>query len=165
LHKGLKDLGKYDIAYATHISYSAQSNRYWVFDGDNSKLFLMDETLQRPQVIENLSGSLGGLNVNQLMEIENRLLIYDQSKGVYLFDIYGSLIDFIAFTDGLATYLTKDYLYYITSEDLVRLSLRSRREVRKKLPESNIVKFRVLGNYIFFQTDTHLKKYLLKKAR
>lgn len=164
LHKGIKDLGKINVAYATHVSYSAQSSRYWVYDGDNSKLMLIDEMRQRPQVIENLAGTLGGLTVHQLMEVENRLLIYDKTKGVHLFDIYGSLIDFIPFSNGKSTYLTREHLYYITADELVRINLRSRNEIRKALPLEKIEKFRVLGNYVFFQTPTHLKKYLLKKV-
>lgn len=160
---GLKDLGEQEVAYATHVSYSSQSNRYWVYDADNSKLFLVDEMQQRPQIIENLAGSLGGLRVDQLMEIENKLLIFDHTKGVYLFDIYGSLIDFIEFTDGLSSYLTKNYLYYLSTSELVRISLQSRKEERIKLPEENILKFRVLGSYVYFQTANEIKKYLLKK--
>ena len=163
-HKNLKDLSIINVAYATHVSYSAQTNRYWVFDGDNSKLVLIDENRRRPQVIENLAGTLGTLDLSQLIEIENVLLLFDKSKGIYLFDIYGSLIDFIATHNGISIHFRDEHLFYVTSNELIRVNIRNREEVRIPLPEE-VESFRVLGRYIFFQTPTHLKKYLLKRTR
>ena len=161
--KDSKDLSIIDIAYGTHASYSAQTSRFWVFDGDNSKLVMYDETRNNTQVMENLSGTLGFLNLDELFEIENILLLFDKSKGIYLFDIYGSMIDFFATENAKAIHYEDGKLFYLTDSELVRIDLKDRRERKIPLPESDIFNFRVLGNYVFFETETALKKYLLKK--
>jgi hypothetical protein len=161
--KDSKDLSLIDVAYGTHASYSAQTSRYWIFDGDNSKLVMYDEARNNTQVMENLSGTLGFLDLEELFEIENILLLFDKSKGIYLFDIYGTMIDFFATENAKAIHYENGRLFYLTDKELVRISLKVRKERRIKLPTENITNFRVLGNYIFFQTEIGLKKYLLKK--
>lgn len=164
-HKGIKDLSLLNVSYATNVSYSAQSNRYWVFDDDNSKLLLVDENRRAPQVIENLQGTLGSLSLFQLLEMENVLLIFDRTLGIYLFDIYGSMIDFIETSEAKSIHFADGRLYYMTDDELVRINIKNRNVVRIPLPEKDLVSFRVLGRYIFFQTPTHIKKYFLKKVR
>lgn len=163
-HKGIKDLSLIDVSYATNVSYSAQSNRYWVFDDDNSKLLLVDENRKNPQVMENLQGTLGSLSLFQLIEMENVLLLFDRSKGIYLFDIYGSMIDFIETKNAKSIHFEGGRLYYMNDTELVRINISNRNEVRIPLPEKELISFRVLGRYIFFQTPSHIKKYFLKKV-
>jgi hypothetical protein len=162
--KDAKDLSLIDVSFATHASYSAQTSRYWVFDGDNSKLVMHDDTRNKTQVMENLSGTLGFLNLDELFEIENILLLFDQAKGIYLFDIYGTLIDFFETKEAKAIHYADGNLFYATSTELVRINADHRVETRIKLPEITIKNFRVLGNYVFFETDMGLKKYLLKNS-
>ena len=161
-HQSVKDLSLSNISYATNVSYSAQSNRYWVYDVDNTKLMLFDEMRNQPSVIENLAGILGSLHVDMVREMENYLLILDKSKGVYLFDYYGSMIDFVETDKALNVALNKGFIYYLTSENLIRFDLRTRDEVLINLPSDDVIDFRILGNYIFLQTADGIKKYLLK---
>jgi len=160
-HKGVQDLSEYGVSFATHISYSGQSTRYWIFDGDNSKLVLIDENKIRPQVLENLAGIIGSLQVHQLFEIENILFLFDHNKGIYLFDIYGSLIDLFETSEAKHMYFFDENLYYITSDQLVKWNIRTREKESITLPDKNCHEFRVLGNYFFFRTDGYLKKYVL----
>lgn len=163
LHKGVKDLSVIDVAYATTVSYSAQTSRYWIFDGDNSKLILIDENRRKPQVMENLAGTLGTLDLFELYEIENRLLLFDKSKGIYIFDIYGTLIDFIETENAIAIHFSEEHFFYMNNRELIRINIRNRESIRIPLPESGLLNFRVLGNYVFFQSANKIGKYLLKK--
>ncbi len=163
MHKGMKDLSKLNISFATTASYSAQTNRYWIFDGDNSTLVLIDEIRNRPQTLENLGGIVGAFDITDLMEMENVLLLFDKSKGIYLFDVYGSLIDFIETTEARAIHFSEGVIYYITDKELVSINTRNRNQRRIQLPEENIDSFRVLGSYFYFKTPQHIRKYLLKK--
>jgi hypothetical protein len=160
-HKGAQDLTEYDVSFATHVSYSGQSTRYWIFDGDNSKLVLVDETKNRPQVLENLAGIIGSFQVHQLLEIENILFLFDKTKGIYLFDIYGSLIDLFETNEARQIYFFDGNLFYITTNQLVKWNIKTREKESIELPEKNCLEFRVLGNYFFFRTDSYLKKYVL----
>lgn len=161
-HQSVKDLSISNILYATNVSYSAQSNRYWVYDVDNTKLMLFDEMRNQPSVIENLAGILGSLHVDMVREMENYLLILDKSKGVYIFDYYGSMIDFIETVRVLNVALNNGFVYYLTAEKLVRFDLRTRDEVLIDLPIPGVIDFRILGSYVFLQSDDGIKKYLLK---
>jgi hypothetical protein len=161
--KNSKDLSSIGASYVTKVSYSAQSTRYWAFDGDNSKLFLIDDTRNSPNVIENLSGLLGEIQVDQLMEVENMLIIFDASKGIYLFDYYGSLIDFVAIENASYVNYYKGELYYISNNRLVNQDLRSRRTVSIELPETDIRGFRILGDEVYLRTSDEIRKYLLKR--
>jgi hypothetical protein len=161
--KNSKDLSVIGASYVTKVSYSAQSTRYWVFDGDNSKLFLIDETRNIPNVIENLSGLLGEINVELLMEVENMLVIFDSSKGIYLFDYYGSLIDFVALENASNVNYYKGELYYIVNNRLVNHDLRSRKMISVELPETDIRGFRILGDEVYIRTTDEIRKYLLKR--
>lgn len=162
MHKGLKDLTVVNVFYGTTASYSAQSNRYWIFDGDNSKLVLVDELKNRPQVLENLAGLVGAPEIHEILEIENTLFLLDKSQGIYLFDIYGSFIDFIPVENVIGMHYSDNYLYYLTEDELYRLNLKSRKTKSFELPEENVLSFRVLSNYIFLKTADHLKKYELR---
>jgi len=161
-HQSVKDLSISNVSYATNVSYSAQSNRYWVYDVDNTKLMLFDEMRNQPSVIENLAGILGSLHVDMVREMENYLLIFDKSKGVYVFDYYGSMIDFVETNNATNAALHKGFIYYLTPDGLVRFDLRSRDEEVLDLPMENVINFRILGNYFFLQTPAGIKKYLLK---
>jgi hypothetical protein len=156
-----KDLSVSNVSYATNVSYSAQSNRYWVYDVDNTKLMLFDEMRNQPAVIENLAGILGTLNVDVIREMENYLLIFDKSKGVYLFDYYGSMIDFVETSEALNVSLNNGFVYFLTADELVRFDLRSRDKVVFVLPIHEVIDFRILSDYIFLQTSQGIKKYLL----
>ena len=158
--KDKKDLANIDVSYGTHASYSGQTNRFWVFDGDNSKLVMFDESRNNVQVMENLSGTLGFLRLEELFEIENTLLLFDKTKGIYLFDIYGTMIDFIQTENAIAVHYEDGNLYYLTADELVRVKIRDRSERRIALPEDTVLNFRVLGKYIFLQTRSGIKKYI-----
>jgi len=162
MHKGLKDLTAIDVSYGTTASYSAQSSRYWVFDGDNSKLVLIDELKGRPQVLENLAGLVGAPEIHEILEIENTLFLLDKTQGIYLFDIYGSFIDFIPVENVIGMHYTDNFLFYLTEKELNRMNLRNRRIKTFVLPEENINSFKVLGSYVFLKTSQHLKKYELR---
>lgn len=162
--KDSKDLSLIDISFATHASYSAQTSRYWIFDGDNSKLVMHDDAKNKTQVIENLSGTLGSLHLEELFEIENILFLFDLSKGVYLFDIYGSMIDFFETDLAKSIHYADGNLFYTTKTELVKINAKNRVETRIQLPIQSIKNFRVLDNYVFFETDKALKKYLLKNT-
>lgn len=156
------DLADEGIGYATHVSYSNQPTRYWVYDYDNFKLWLFDDLKNKPSVIENLNGVLNGLHVDKLFEAENTLFIWDKSKGVFLFDVYGSLIkkyeikgaDAITYFDGSFYYLKKGKLYK---------SLKGGGEMNLDFPEENVKELHMEEQDFYLQTDNKIIKYSLKK--
>lgn len=162
LHNDIKDLSKLNVAYGKYISYSGQSNRYWVFDGDNSKLVLYDDARGvNVQVMENLAGSLGFYEIDALFEIENKLFLFVKGDGVFIFDLYGSLIDKVPSADAKAIHFEDDKLYFLTDKKLLRINLKNRKERYLTLPIENVINFKVLGGYIYLLGDDGFYKYVI----
>lgn len=157
-----KDLAEDNVYYATSVSYSNQSNRYWIFDGDNTSLFLFDQTQGNYQKIENLTGIIGSSGYLDLKEMENKLIIHDFNKGFYFFDLYGSLIDFIESPSSSSPFLLNDVLYYLSDKRLKRINIRTNEKDEIYLPDERISSFRILGDYFYFNTAESIKKYSLK---
>jgi len=88
----LSDLG---ISYATLVCYSMQFDRFWVFDQDNSKLVLFNSDGKRTLETENLNGLIGLSEPVQMMERFGNLYLVDEDRGVYIFDMFGALINFV----------------------------------------------------------------------
>jgi hypothetical protein len=88
----LTDLG---ISYATLVCYSMQFDRFWVYDQDNSTLVLFNSDGKRSREIENLNGLIGLQEPVQMLERFGNLYVVDENRGVYIFDMFGALINFI----------------------------------------------------------------------
>ena len=91
------DFSQYDFMNITAVASSSQSDKMWAFDQVNSTLNLLSlKGLQQSQQVKNLNGILDASNITQLLEWENKLFVLDSKKGVYIFDLYGTLMRFIA---------------------------------------------------------------------
>ena len=90
------DLSDENIVNAVLISASSQPNKLWVLDNLNSTLNLLSlDRLNQKQTVKNLKGILQIDEVTQIIEVGSRLYLLDPTNGVYIFDLYGSLIEFI----------------------------------------------------------------------
>ena len=157
------DLAQEGISYASHISYSNQPTRYWVYDLDNFKLWLFDDLKPQPTVIENLSGVLNGLNVDALFETENKLFIWDKTKGVYQFDVYGSLTQTYNIVDAQALTYWEGSIFYFKENQLFEMNAKGK-EKAVDFPVEGVKKFYIEEQNFYLQTDTKIIKYSLKKS-
>ena len=90
------DLTDEGLMYVTMISASSQPNKVWAYDSFNSRLLLLSmNRLNQQQEIMNILGTIDIKEISQIKERGNRLFIVDPTKGVYVFDLYGSLIEFV----------------------------------------------------------------------
>ncbi len=159
--EGIKDLSEYNVAYATNVGYSNQTNRFWVYDGDNSQLLLIDETGNQISKINNLSAITGGMQPQDLFERNNELLLFYEDIGVFFFDYYGSLISHFPIKNANAVHFTKDYLFFAVESTVVRVNRKSQDRMEYKLPETEISGIRVNGNNLFLEVPKGIKKYSL----
>ena len=88
-------LSDLDVSYATLVCYSMQFDRIWVFDQDNSKLILFNSEGKRTLETENLYGMIGLKEPIQMLERFGNLYLVDEGRGVYIFDMFGALINFV----------------------------------------------------------------------
>lgn len=88
-------LSDLNVSYATLVCYSMQFDRVWVFDQDNSKLILFNNDGKRTLETENLNGMIGLEEPVQMLERFGSLYLVDENRGVYIFDMFGSLVNFV----------------------------------------------------------------------
>jgi len=159
--EGIKDLTTYGIAYATNVCYSNQTNRFWVFDGDNAQLLLIDQTGGQISKINNLSSITGGVQPKVILERNNELLVFYEGVGVFFFDYYGSLISQYESMDTKAVHFNREYLYLVNDREIKKINRKTNQHQIYKLPDIDILEVRVLGEVLFIQTPEGIKKYIL----
>lgn len=161
--EGIKELSQEGISYATDVCYSSQTNRYWVYDADNSKLVLFDNSLGNKTEINNLAAITGASEPTSFFESHNQLILFYKGIGTYIFDYYGTLIRFINDEKMEAIHISKDFLYFIEEGKMFRLNLKTLDKISIDLPTTDITEFRIFENYIFFKTSSGIKKYFLNQ--
>lgn len=153
-HNSSIDLSNFDFSYVSQVSSSKLQDRIWVYDQDNSKVNLISTNTAQNQQIENLSGILGFSKINQFFESNDYLWIIDTTKGVYQFDIYGTLIahlDYVAFN---FYDVDEKYFYYLKENNLIVKSKNNAILKEISLPINEINKFEIQGNYIFLESNS-----------
>lgn len=111
-------LSDLQVSYATLVCYSMQFDRFWVFDQDNSKLILFNTDGKRSLETENLNGLIGLQDPIQMLERNGHLYIVDKDKGVYIFDMFGSLINFIPVKGIQWIQVDTDNFYFVLDKNL-----------------------------------------------
>jgi hypothetical protein len=119
----LSDLG---ISYATLVCYSMQFDRFWVFDQDNSKLVLFNSEGKRTLETENLNGLIGLQEPVQMMERFGNLYVVDEYRGVYVFDMFGALINFVEVPNIQWIDVDANNFFYIENKQLCGYNFRSK---------------------------------------
>lgn len=144
----LADLGIY---YATLVCYSEQFNRFWVYDQDNYKLIFFSNEGEKVRVVENLGGLIGVKDPCQLLEKNGVLYLVDENRGVYLFDMFGTFIDFIEIK-GLTWIQADEYnIYYILNNELFSKNTKFGTYFSVKLPQDYDAIFRISKNFIYLK--------------
>jgi hypothetical protein len=156
------DLSYHDLSYVTQVSASKRADKIWTFDQDNSKVTLISSVKSQNQKIENISGILDFKKVNQFFEANDNLWIVDTTRGVFQFDIYGTLItnyndfsvDFFAVDDKYLYFLKDDIIYF---ENILNPSLKN----KVILPVKNVKKFKIMNKMIYLESENTFFIYSL----
>jgi hypothetical protein len=85
-----------DVSYGSLVCYATQSDRFWVYDLDNSKLILFLDDGKKHLETLNLAGMLDITDPVQMLETNGVIHLVDWHKGVFLFDMFGTFIEFVA---------------------------------------------------------------------
>lgn len=157
-------LAKFNVALATHISYSGQSQRLWVYDEDNSRLICFQgvSSNQRVSEISNLSSITGTYSPTDIIERNQELFLFYKGDGVFIFDYYGSLIRKYENTLAKQIFPTEKFLYLLVDDAIIRIDKDSKEEIKIKLPYEGVEDFRVSGNFVFLKDKKGIKKYFLR---
>jgi hypothetical protein len=160
------DLSTYDLNYVTQISGSQQADKIWAFDQENSKIKLITSKKQQSISIENIAGILGIRSLLQFYETDNVLYLLDEEKGIFLLDMYGTLINSIALNNAFWVQSNGNFLYILKEDEkmnssLELLDLDSKFSVNLSLP-SGTNKFKVEGNKLYLERENEIQIYLLE---
>lgn len=151
-----------NIDNATKFTTSSQPDKFWVYDQLNSRLHLLslDETDQA-QKIENLRGILNTNQISDLLEQNNLLYLVDSLQGIFILDMYGSLVDMIKRVGIKDIQVDNDYIYLLEKNELSILNTEAIEIVKMICPIDEVIEFRKTKNYFYFRTTKEIKKYQL----
>lgn len=154
------ELADYDILNATQFATSGQSDKMWVFDQVNSTLLLLSlNGLNQDQRIKNLMGILNSENIAQMIEIENKLFFLDTTSGVFMFDLYGTLINKIEKSNLKWIQFKGDNALLLSNSGLIIYNYITRKEETIALPSGDFYEFNFDGNSIYFRSETSIQKF------
>jgi len=159
------DLSEFGIGMAVHIASSIQSDRVWVLDQLNSRLVsIKTGRTANSQEVKNLGGILNIQSISGITEYNNELYLTDYEKGVYRFDLYGSLIDFYPVEACDQLLVIDGNMLTLCSGKLNMLELNTSKSIEIDLPLNNIQSFKAHGNSFWFHSENKVINYRLSLA-
>lgn len=156
------ELSDHNVINACMVSSSSQPNKIWVLDNINStlSLFSLDELIQEQQ-ISNLKGTLNIENISVIKERGSRLYLLDESQGIYVFDLYGSLLDFIPGKSIQQFELVGSTLYTLLDGEMKISAIDSDQEMHVNLPVDGVSELQIENKTFYFRTENAVHKFEL----
>lgn len=156
------ELAERDIINATYVSASSQSDKIWVMDQLNSTLYQLPILGSgRPQQVGNLSGLLNFSTVNQIKEAGNKLYLLT-SEGIFILDIYGSLIDVIRKENITYFDANESHLYVLNDGKLDIRHVVTGATTSIPLPIPNVFQVKIVNGALFARTAKNVHKFELQ---
>lgn len=157
------DLTEEGIVNAVLVSESNQPNKIWVLDNLNSRLLLLPlDKVYQTQELVNLRGVLDLDQVTQFVERNNQVVLLDATKGVYIFDLYGSLLDYLPEKDVLAVDANEHVLFLMRKDGLYIRNFDNDATLRVDLPVEGALDFAYRNHFFFFRTEYAVHKFALQ---
>ena len=155
----LEDLS---ISYASIMSVSSQPGKFWVYDQLNSRLHLLSlSQTNQSQEIENLKGMLNSTQLNSMFESSNFLYLIDFKQGVFVMDLYGSLVNLIKRENFKSFQVDVNNYYFLEGDFLIVVNRETLEEIKVELPFKDIIEFRKPSDNYFFRSSKEIRKYQL----
>lgn len=153
------DLNDEGFSFVIRAISSSQPDKIWLFDSDNSRLTLFSRNQVQQQQIDNIYGLLNAKEITQLVEYSNQLYLLDKSKGIYILDRYGTLVNFLEIKNISYIQIENDIVYYLINSELYFLNLRNKDSSKISIPVDSLKRFFKNGNRIYLQTENQIKAY------
>ncbi len=152
------------IEFVQHACIS-QNNGFWVYDAKTFQFKRFDEHL-------NLLSESGNtylttkttLNPTLFYEINNRLIVQDDEKGFFTFDINGNFIKHVACTDCHFLSQHDEIIYYIQHDVLHLYHQTTYDEAKYTLPNKNAQYYWMNGS-LWLKTNSYIEKYTIPKIK
>lgn len=160
-YSGCIDLSSLDIEYATMVSSSSQPDKFWVFDQINYDLVLYSLLGTQSQKITNIKRTIGFNSIEYLKEHENKLFIYDKTIGLYLFDIYGSVINFYPILGATSIAVSNNLVLFQFENSMLIWDFKTNKELTLPLPIVGVKEIQKQEDVYYLQLKNKIYKYRL----
>lgn len=164
---GKIDLSALNIGFGTHVCYSDQTSRFWVYDEQNTRLVRFEGI--KSSVAQSEISNLMSITFNDmpklLIENQNQLFLFYELSDVFVFDYYGSLLRKYSHKGVLQIYPTEKFLYILKKDSILRIDRITDVEETIALPKNGIEDFRVFGNSVYFKDKNGVSKYSLNRTQ
>ncbi len=158
------ELGDLECEYVTKIAASSQPNKVWIFDQVNYNLLFYSITgINQSQRITNLNQTLGLNQLEKMEEFQNQLFLFDKVKGVYVLDIYGTLIQHFPIENASSILLDENFIAINHENHLKLFNYQGENILEITLPEElmNVEEIKKVGEDYFFREKNQIFKYRL----
>ncbi len=154
------DLSEMGFGFVHAMAVSSQPNKFWIYDQSNSKLVLLDlNRTQQQQEITNLRGILNVEEVNWIKEENNQLYLFNKNSGLYIFDMYGSLLNYIELKEVDDVQTSNGVLFTLKKGQVYRFTVEGESFDKVNLPVTDILAFQWVNDTFFVRTIDELLKY------
>ena len=156
------DLIDQKIGNATLFTTSSQPDKFWVFDQLNSRLHLLSlEETDQAQEIGNIGGILNSKQISEMIEQNGLLYMLDSLQGIFVLDMYGSLVNVIKRVGVEHLQVDNEYLYLLENNQVAILSMDGVEKMKITCPIETVTDFRKTEASFYFRTTSEIKKYQL----
>ena len=156
------DLSPEGFSFVSKAITSSQPDTVWLFDTDNSRVVLYSKKTTQRQQIDNIYGLLGAQMITQLLEYNNQLYIVDPTKGIFILDTYGTMVNFLDIKGVFFIQIENDILYYLKERALHFVNLTTKTSEEIMLPIEGVKRFYKNGQRFYLQTEKGIKVYSIK---
>lgn len=143
------------------------NNSLWIYDQRSFQLVRLNKELKvierSANISQILSGPVGPINPTQLTERNNRVYLCDSTKGILVFDIFGTYIKTLPFKGIQSLFATDSFLFYFAGGKAFSYSLQTSEQQELKLPEPAFISILPGEKKWYVLTDELLKIYDVKK--
>ena len=152
-----------DLLNASLVCGSSRSESIWVFDDVNSSLSLISTNGQSSkQELINLNLLFGLDSITQLIEKNSRLYLVDGRKGIYIFDLFGSLVEVIQMEGVNCLEVTDESIFIVQNNTLMVRPIGSEETLEVELPIERISNIIISNGLFHFRTKNNVHKYRLQ---
>ncbi len=157
------ELDKMGLQQASLVC-SSINNGLWVYNQGNFQLVRLDKDLKIIAETGNILQQAGGeLNPDKIIEKNNSIFLNDTTRGILVFDIFGTFQKTIPIKGCENIQASEDFLFFESRKKLFSFSLKTREQNELNLPLNGFQQVFTEGKNLFILTKNELKIYSVKR--
>ena len=146
------------------LACSSRNNGFWIYNLQNFELIRFDQSLQVSQQTGNIS-QLSGMEISPdfITEQNNKLFLNDSTKGILVFDIYGTYNKTIPLKGLHRFQISNDEILYLKDGKLKSYDMKTMQESELTLPATEVIDARSEKEKLYLLKQKSLDIYSVTK--